>query len=589
MQHMSLAGAFDMFSGTVEQLRAHRTMVEKAMARWRTPVLALMFQGWVEVTGEEKDRLHAEAQREAILELKQGLEAERDRSQMMATQEAHRRVEICGRTIKRMFHIQLANAFDAYRDRVAEVQEKRITCQRIIYRMLHTHLAAAFDGFCEAVEQLVAHRRTVAKALSRWQHPVLPKMFDQWVDVVDQVKIHAMLEGHQEAKLALAQEAESHKTLAEKEAQRRMETCKRIVRRILHLELATSFDSFRNRVHEVKSKREQCTKIIVRLLHTQLAAAFDWFCEVLEQLRTHRQTVEKAMARWRTPLLPQMFDLWLVFVEDRRAEVALEAQQLAAQRLADATAGEREQQQNVVDGEVHRRLDMCQKAIARMMHIQLAIAFDSFLERVLAKKERAASCARVIQRMLHLQLAQAFECFAQAVQQLQLHRTVISRTLARWKTPILLWAFGGWLEFVDEKKDEEAQLAHEEAKQQLLQQVREEMQRGADNIKQEAERRLQMCTRTVKRMFHIQLALAFDSLRDRVSECKEKKSTSRRLIFRMLHTQLAAAFDGFAQGTAQLAAQRQLVLKTVARWQVCPRAVYALRDVVCAFSPPESE
>jgi hypothetical protein len=473
MKHGALAGAFDMFAGTVEQLRAHRTMVEKAMARWRTPVLALMFQEWVEVIGEEKDRLHAEAQRKAMLELKQGFEAERDRSQTMATQEAHRRVEICARTIKRMFHIQLAIAFDGYRDRVAEVQEKRLSCQRIINRMLHTHLAAAFDGFCEAVKQLEAHRRTVAKARSRWQHPVLPKMFDQWVDFVDQVKIDAIQEGHEGAKLALTQEAESHKTFAKKEAQRRIETCKRIVRRILHLELATSFDSFRKRVYDVKSKREQCTKIIVRLLHTQVAAAFDWFCEVLEQLRTHRQTVEKAMARWRTPLLPQMFDLWLVFMEDRRAQVALEAQQLATQRLADATAGEREQQQNFVDREVQRRLDMCQKAIARMMHIQVAIAFDSFVERVIAKKERAASCTRVIQRILHLQLAQAFECFTQAVQQLQLQRAVISRTLARWKTPILLWAFGGWLEYAGMEKEQERQEAMTVAQHRMAQQLQD--------------------------------------------------------------------------------------------------------------------
>lgn len=55
---------------------------------------------------------------------------------------------------------------------------------------------------------------------------------------------------------------------------------------------------------------------------------------------------------------------------------------------------------------------------------------------------------------------------------------------------------------------------------------------GHAQAQRDAERRLHMCSAAIKRMFHIQLALAFDSFRDRVDECREKKATCRRLIQR---------------------------------------------------------
>ena len=144
---------------------------------------------------------------------------------------------------------------------------------------------------------------------------------------------------------------------------------------------------------------------------------------------------------------------------------------------------------------------------------------------------------------------------------------VISRTLATWKTPHLEWGFAGWLDFVDDCKALEAEEAQELTKQHLAEQLHEETQRGADCVKKEADRRLQMCASAVKRMFHIQLATAFDSFCDRVAECREKKATCKRLILRMLRLHLAGAFDGFVLAVQELAAHRRLVSKTVSRWQ----------------------
>lgn len=58
---------------------------------------------------------------------------------------------------------------------------------------------------------------------------------------------------------------------------------------MMHIQLATSFDAYRDRVYQVQDKRAQCKKIISRILHTQLAAAFDWLTEVTAQLKAHRK------------------------------------------------------------------------------------------------------------------------------------------------------------------------------------------------------------------------------------------------------------------------------------------------------------
>ena len=100
----------------------------------------------------------------------------------------------------------------------------------------------------------------------------------------------------------LAEKAEKNMTHAKKEAGRRLEICKRTLQRMLHIQLATAFDSFRDRIYEVKNKRENCRKIISKLVHSHLASAFDGFCECVAQLQAHRQVSYVCLhvydARW---------------------------------------------------------------------------------------------------------------------------------------------------------------------------------------------------------------------------------------------------------------------------------------------------
>jgi len=84
---------------------------------------------------------------------------------------------MCKRTVQRMLHIQLATAFDSFRDRIYEVKDKRENCRKIISKLVHSHLASAFDGFSRCVVQLQAHHQVPFVCLhvydTRW--PILHK------------------------------------------------------------------------------------------------------------------------------------------------------------------------------------------------------------------------------------------------------------------------------------------------------------------------------------------------------------------------------------------------------------------------------
>jgi hypothetical protein len=197
-------------------------MVEKAMARWRTPVLALMFQEWWGYMEQEKAAIHARAQHEAMTELKQNLEDELASSKTHAEKECERRMGMSKRVVARMLHIQLAQAFDSYSERVQECKERKATCKRLIHRMLHTQLAAAFDCFSEAIEQLAAHRTMVLKATSRWRTPALKEMFERWLDYVDRVKQEGMEEGNALAKREFADQLAKEKSVGEERVQQEL-------------------------------------------------------------------------------------------------------------------------------------------------------------------------------------------------------------------------------------------------------------------------------------------------------------------------------------------------------------------------------
>ena len=229
-----------------------------------------------------------------------------------------------------------------------ETKRKRDVCKRVVLRMQYMALVAAFDMFSHSVKLLMRHQRIAQRAISRWWAPNLQVGFDMWLRYMDDcrkvsVSEKAKLLNHLHRKVELMEE--TRQTLAENlahatveadkkvegavraEAARRIEQAQRIVRRMLHAQLASAFDSFHRRVTETRGKREACMRVVLRMQHVALAGAWEMFTRTVAQMRTQQQVVARAMSRWRTPSVRTGFELWLEYMEECKLEV-LEAEKL---------------------------------------------------------------------------------------------------------------------------------------------------------------------------------------------------------------------------------------------------------------------
>ena len=380
------------------------------------------------------------------------------------------------RTISRMLHIQLAGAFDSYHDRVVETRRKRETCRRVILRMQHMSLAGAFDMFSGTVEQLRAHRTMLQKVVSRWRKPSLQVGFDMWLGYLEVLKSESMETAREELSKLLSEELAKEKSVGdervEREVQKRMQMCKRAIMRMFLIATAQAFDSFQERVQDTKQKRSMCQRVVKRMLHKQLAAAFDLFVETIGQRQAHRHLVSKMLGKWRAPAMSNALWAWMAYMEEAAHEKKLEALQQAREIFErDGGLAEIKRQQELANREAERRIATCKKTVHRMFHIQLAIAFDSFVESVLRMRERRTSAKRVIFRMLHTQLAAAFDCFCEAVDQLVSHRQKVQHIISRWKKPALQVCFERWLDFMDAAVEEARQHGMETAQRKLADQA----------------------------------------------------------------------------------------------------------------------
>jgi septal ring factor EnvC (AmiA/AmiB activator) len=121
---------------------------------------------------------------------------------------------------------------------------------------------------------------------------------------------------------------------------------------------------------------------------------------------------------------------------------------------------------------------------------------------------------------------------------------------------------------------------------QLAEEKRKEEEREA-NLKQdttqvsaekaEAERRIEMCKRVVRRMLKHQLLMAWNMLVDTVRETQHNRETVRKVLSRMQHRQLAGAFDCNARAVNMLVAQRKNLAISVTESQADDRG----SSIVC--------
>jgi septal ring factor EnvC (AmiA/AmiB activator) len=123
---------------------------------------------------------------------------------------------------------------------------------------------------------------------------------------------------------------------------------------------------------------------------------------------------------------------------------------------------------------------------------------------------------------------------------------------------------------------------------QLAEEKRKEDEREA-NLKQdttqvsaekaEAERRIEMCKRVVRRMLH-KLLMAWNMLVDTVRETQHNRETVRKVLSRMKHRQLAGAFDCYARAVNMLVAQLKSLEISVTESQANDRG----SSIVCKVS-----
>ena len=160
--------------------------------------------------------------------------------------------------------------------------------------------------------------------------------FDMWLEYGAACRLEAiesakaqLTEDLQAARSSNEQDKASLSATVSAEKARRIALAQRIVRRILHNQLAVCWGSFCTRVTETKRKREACQRVVLRIRKLALTKAFDLFRSSVAQLKTHRVKVQRTLARLRSPLVPIFYDEW-----HRHVECEKESRRRASQQAA---------------------------------------------------------------------------------------------------------------------------------------------------------------------------------------------------------------------------------------------------------------
>ena len=127
--------------------------------------------------------------------------------------------------------------------------------------------------------------------------------------------------------------------------------------------------------------------------------------------REQRERVQQTMARWRTPGARKALDRWLDYLDLMHSEREEEAQQMVREELLrqqEELEAARTQDVSMVErklqDEVNRRMETCKRVVKRMLHHQLVLAWDTFVDSVMTVKANRETVRRVLARMTHRQV-----------------------------------------------------------------------------------------------------------------------------------------------------------------------------------------
>ena len=269
--------------------------------------------------------LSSKANEESLMKREREIEqmqAAKIKQQEQAAAAADRHVNTCRRAVKRMLHQQLAASWTSFLQSVTLIKANREAVRAVIKRMSYKTLTLAFDLYATAVSTIVAQRQRIAKVMGRLRNKGLTMVFEGWVEYVDMTRQERAEEAKElaQSRLLADQQDKSSAMIAKeaaaaaKEANRRIDMCQRVVRRMLHQQLATSWMSFCESVMQSKADREVVHKVLKRMSQRSLALAFECFAEAVSTIVAQRQRIAKAMGKWTMPGLIKAFEGWVEYV-----------------------------------------------------------------------------------------------------------------------------------------------------------------------------------------------------------------------------------------------------------------------------------
>ena len=141
-------------------------------------------------------------------------------------------------------HTHILYASGTFCECIASTKRKRAIVGKVLHRMTHQRLAGAFDCYSGAVAIVLEQRAKVAKTIARWRSPWLKKAFEVWGVYVDMSIEERAEDAREMVRNRLQEAAEHQQCMAATEAERRIETCKKVVKRMLHQQLAISWGTF---------------------------------------------------------------------------------------------------------------------------------------------------------------------------------------------------------------------------------------------------------------------------------------------------------------------------------------------------------
>ena len=265
---------------------------------------------------------------------------------------------------------------------------------------------------------------------------------------------------------------------------RRQHLLSMIVKRMLKAVLSAGFARWRQNLRDQKILMTKTSRALRRWRNRAFASVFGRWAWYADERSRVRVQMSRILLRLSNRAASLAFEMWMNGVRiasQERApppplpppprllqelELEKEAKEVLKTKLLANEAAFRETEEKLVASQ-DRRLAQARRVVQRLLHSQLAGAFDSFHSRVVETQSKRQLCQRAVSRMQHLCLEDAWQMFTATVQQLKTHRGMVARAVSRWKLPGARIAFDAWLQYMLHVELNEAQSAVEKSEQKI--------------------------------------------------------------------------------------------------------------------------